>query len=603
MRSPTVVLENLQRKSQDPKYQFERLYRNLYNPDFYLLAYQGLYANKGAMTEGVDRLTLDGTGDKRIAKLISNLKDRSYQPNPARRHYIPKSGGTSKRPLGIPSAEDKLVQEVVRLMLESIYEPSFLHVSHGFRPKRSCHTALSQVQKTYTGVKWFVEGDIKSFFDTIDHHVLVKLLKRRIADEALIDLIWKFLKAGYLEDWTFHSTYSGTPQGSGISPLLANIYLHELDCFMESLKETFDKGKKRNCDANYGRTHSTHQRFRATCTAKWDTMTAIEKKEAAQEAKRLRREFQQYPSLDPMDNHYRRIQYVRYADDFLVGIIGGKKDAEEVKTLIGEFLHSHLKLVLSPEKTLITHASQYARFLGYDINLSSRAITCKTSKGQERVHTNRVRLVVPKEKWMNKLLKYGVLRIQADTKGKERWMPVACTHLMGLEPQAIVASYNAQIRGLYNYYCLANNASVLNKFYYVMEYSMYKTLAGKFNTTMAHIISRFSQNGEFVIPYQTRKGIRYAKFHKGSFAMKKAPMDSTVDWNVSDSIRPQGIYKRFKAGACEMCGKVGSALVIHQVKRLKDLSGLVGWERLMLEKRRKTLVVCEDCHGTIHKTL
>jgi group II intron reverse transcriptase/maturase len=214
MRSPQIVLENLQRQSHKQDYRFERLYRNLYNPDFYLLAYQNLYANKGAMTPGVDGLTLDGTGMERIEALILSLKDHSYQPRPARRQYIPKKSGKGQRPLGIQTANDKLVQEVVRMLLESIFEPTFLKSSHGFRPGRSCHTALSQVQNTFTGVRWFVEGDIKAYFDTIDHHVLVDILRRRIKDEVLISLIWKFLKAGYMENWQYNATHSGTPQGS-----------------------------------------------------------------------------------------------------------------------------------------------------------------------------------------------------------------------------------------------------------------------------------------------------------------------------------------------------------------------------------------------------
>ena len=177
MRSPQNVLGSLSSKACNSNYQYQRLYRNLYNPDFYLLAYQRIQAKQGNMTAGTD--------------------GKTYQPAPARRTYIPKANG-KKRPLGIPSFDDKLVQEVVRMILESIYEPTFLNTSHGFRPKRSCHTALQYVQKNFTGVKWFVEGDIKGCFDHVDHHVLVNILRRRIQDEHFIGLIWKFLKAGYM---------------------------------------------------------------------------------------------------------------------------------------------------------------------------------------------------------------------------------------------------------------------------------------------------------------------------------------------------------------------------------------------------------------------
>lgn len=245
MRSPSTVLENLQKHAKDKKYQYERIYRNLYNPQFYLLAYQNLYANKGSLTAGVDGTTLSGMNMERINRIIESLKDRSYQPSPAKRQYIPKKSGKGLRPLGIPSSDDKLVQEVVRIILESIYEPTFQNTSHGFRPNRSCHTALCLIQNRFTAVNWFVEGDIKGCFDNIDHHKLVEILKRRIKDEAFIDLIWKLLRAGHMEEWMHQQTYSGTPQGSGVSPLLANIYLNELDVFMSEYKDEFDKGDAR----------------------------------------------------------------------------------------------------------------------------------------------------------------------------------------------------------------------------------------------------------------------------------------------------------------------------------------------------------------------
>ena len=172
MRNPIDVLKSLSEKSKNPSYRFERLYRNLYNPEFYLLAYKNIYANNGSMTPGIDGTTIDGMSIQRIAQIITSLKTHSYQPNPARRTYIPKKNSAKKRPLGIPSGDDKLVQEVVRMILESIYEPNFSETSHGFRPQKSCHTALLTIQDTFTGAKWFVEGDIQACFDSFDHHVL-----------------------------------------------------------------------------------------------------------------------------------------------------------------------------------------------------------------------------------------------------------------------------------------------------------------------------------------------------------------------------------------------------------------------------------------------
>ena len=203
MRNPTHVLKSLEEQSQkNREYKFDRIYRNLYNPEFYYEAYKKIATSQGSMTPGTDGLTLDDMSDARINRIIASLKNHSYQPNPARRTYIKKNNDPSKkRPLGIPSTDDKLVQEVVRMILEAIYEPSFSTKSHGFRPKRSCHTALQAVENTFTGVKWVIECDIKACFDSFDHQTLINILRHRIQDEHFIGLMWKFLKAGYMEQW------------------------------------------------------------------------------------------------------------------------------------------------------------------------------------------------------------------------------------------------------------------------------------------------------------------------------------------------------------------------------------------------------------------
>ena len=601
MRSPKTVLENLQRHSLDKSYKYERLYRNLYNHDFYLLAYQNVYANKGAMTPGIDGLTLDGYGNERINNLIDTLKNRSYQPTPARRRYIPKKNG-KMRPLGIPSANDKLVQEVVRMMLESIYEPSFSKYSHGFRPQRSCHTALLQIQHNFTGVKWFVEGDIKAYFDTIDHHVLISILRRRIADESFIDLIWKFLRAGYLENWQYNATFSGTPQGSGISPILANIYLNELDSYMEEYKVEFDRGDARRSNNEYTMRQSRYKRYVDKCKNNWTTMNEEEKANALTEQKRLRKEYQQFPAHAPQDEGYKRIQYVRYADDFLIGIIGSKVDAEKVKADISAFLSTKLKLTMSAEKTLVTHSHDKARFLGYDITVNNDTTTRKTSKGQCRVFMGRVKLYLPHEKWVGKLLDYGVLKIVKDAQGKENWKPLQRDDYMYLEPHEIVAQYNAQIRGIYNYYRLASNVSVLNKFRYVMEYSMYKTFAGKYRITMTKAKLKFQKNGAFSVPYKTKAGERTVVFYNQGFRCMKYAMGEFVDQTPEYARlnRPGELFFRFKSGKCDLCGTHSKDVMVHQVSSLKGLTGKSRWELVMLEKHRKALIVCRDCHKEIH---
>jgi hypothetical protein len=365
-----------------------------------------------------------------------------------------------------------------------------------------------QIQHNFTAVKWFVEGDIKSYFDTIDHHNLVNILRRRIKDESFIELIWKFLRAGYLEQWKYNETFSGIAQGSGISPILANIYLNEFDKFMENYKAKFDKGETR---CRYDKHRIAQNNFSAQCKRMrrhWDEYTEEQKAEALKEKAMRKKEQQKYPLGDQMDKNYKRLQYVRYADDFLIGIIGSKKDAEQVKRDISEYFAQILRLELSEEKTLVTNSKNKARFLGYDVCVSDDTSQKKVKSGKckhkvtMRVHTGVVKLYCPKDKWMGKLLNYGVLRIKKDDHQKEKWKPLERGEYVYLQPYEIVRKYNAQIRGLYNYYRLANNVSVLNKFYYIMEYSMYKTFAAKYRITMTQAKLKYTRNKEFTVPYK-----------------------------------------------------------------------------------------------------
>lgn len=600
MRSPKIILENLQKHSKEDNYKYERLYRNLYNPEFYLQAYQNIYANKGAMTSGIDGMTLDGFGKDVVDNLILQIKNHTYQPNPVKRVYIPKKNG-KKRPLGISSSADKLVQEVIRMILESIYEPTFSKRSHGFRHDKSCHTALQQIQNTFTGIKWFVEGDIKGYFDNINHHILVNILRERIKDEAFIELIWKFLKSGYMEKWEYNATYSGVAQGSGFSPILANLYLDKFDKYIEEYMKTFNKGKTRKVGKDYGRLKGRYQLYNEKCRANWNNMNDQEKQIALKELKRLRKEYLSVFSGEQMDSNYRKLQYTRYCDDFLIGIIGSKEDAIKVKQDIKEFLANKLRLELSDEKTLITSGKDKAKFLSYEITICQDTRTTKTSRGQSRVYFGRVKLYVPKEKWINKLKQYNMLKI-INVKGqKEKWKPLERGELAYLKPNEIVMKYNEQIRGLYNYYKIANNVSVLNKYYYIAEYSMYKTLALKYRITMTKAKLKFTKNGVFSVPYETRTGTKYATFYNGGFTKSKRPMKANEDVipDYAELYKPKELYKRFKKQKCELCGKENIEVKVHQVASLKDLKNKFEWEILMKNKNRKTLIVCNECHRLI----
>lgn len=606
MRNPIIVLKNLSKNSCNKDYLFKRLYRNLYNPEFYLLAYKNIYANKGSMTKGIDNLTLDGMSIYRIQKIIQSLKDHSYQPKPVRREYIPKKNSNKKRPLGIASSDDKLVQEVIKMILESIYEPTFLDNSHGFRPKRSCHTALITIQHTYTGSRWFIEGDIKSCFDSFDHHTLIKLLRKRIKDEYFISLIWKLLKAGYMENWVYNQSYSGAIQGSGASPILANIYLNELDTFITKYKENFDKGKERRLNPEYKKAEGKAYYMRTKYKKIWNTLDENEKLLAKKHVKELKRQIQDIHTTHPQDRKYRRLQYVRYADDFLIGVIGNKKDSLKIKNDIKIFLESELKLSLSDTKTLVTHSNKFARFLGYDITVSRNRKLMKSRNGiKNKLQSYKVKLYVPKDKWVGKLREYNAFKIIKHKDNKEYWRPQSRGELINKENIEIISKYNSEIRGIYNFYCLANNATVLHNFSYVMEYSMYKTFAAKYRKTKTAIIRRFSLNGEFGINYRTKSGIKRAVFYNQGFKRKYIPLPFNADI-LPENIKydhPKSIIGRLKAGMCELCKCKTNQIQMHQVKKLKDLTGIKEWEKVMISIRRKTLALCPSCHTKLHEGL
>ncbi len=604
MRSPQNVLESLSSKACNSNYQYQRLYRNLYNPEFYLTAYQKIQAKQGSMTAGTDGKTVDGMGMKRINALIAKLKDFSYQPSPARRTYIPKANG-KKRPLGIPSFDDKLVQEVVRMILESIYEPTFLNTSHGFRSKRSCHTALQYVQKNFTGVKWFVEGDIKGCFDHVDHHILVNILRRRIQDEHFIGLIWKFLKAGYMEDWVYHNTYSGTPQGSIISPILANIYLNELDVFIAQYAQTFRQGDKRRINPAYKKSLDKRRGKQEWLKRNEYKISQEQKAAVKAEIDEINQYLRTIPYVDPMDDGYKRLVYVRYADDFLIGVIGSKVDAKQVKADVGQFIRQQLHLELSQEKTLITHGSDFAQFLSFQITTSTEQNSTRTKAGYiKRSYTGRIKLYVPKEKWLKRLLSYGALKIQYDKNNgnKEIWEPICRSGLRNLDDLEILNQYNAEIRGLYNYYRIAHNATVLNNFLYVMKYSMYKTFAGKYRTSMRKIIQKYTKNRDFVITYQGKSGEKSVVFYNQG--MRRDTHVNATDPDIIGRARENRNYtslvQRLRGCQCEWCGATDVEIEIHHVKKLKDLSGRAEWERHMIARRRKTMALCHNCHVKLH---
>lgn len=592
---PTIeILEKISENSRNNKEEiFTRLYRYLLRPDLYYVAYKNLYANKGSATKGVNDDTADGFSEEKISKIIALLADETYLPKPVRREYIPKKQNSSKkRPLGIPTFTDKLVQEVLRMILEAVYEPVFFHYSHGFRPGKSCHTALNSLKKEFTGVTWFIEGDIKGCFDNIDHHVLIDIINAKIKDARLIKLIWKFLKAGYIENWQYHATYSGCPQGGIASPILANIYLNELDKFAKKMAEEFYQPRKKVYTVEYNKIAGLITKTRKQLK----TAAGQEKSALLKLQKELRAELRKTPCASKTD---KVMKYIRYADDFIIGIKGDKADCEQMKRQFSEFISQTLKMELSEEKTLITHSSQYARFLGYDIRVRRDNSAKPHGSHVQRTLNNKVELCVP---FADKIIPF-LFRKSVIGQTKDGTMePIARKYLYTCTDLEIVSAFNSELRGICNYYALASNFTRLSYFAYFMEYSCLKTLAGKHESTSRKIVAKYQDGtGNWSVPYKTAKDNKrcgFANFMdcKNTDSFNEVIIDSAV---LHASTRTT-FEDRLSAKVCELCGKTGVPLEIHHVNKVKNLKGKEFWEQMMIAKKRKTLAVCKGCHYKIH---
>jgi group II intron reverse transcriptase/maturase len=568
-------------------------YRQLFQTTLYLRAYGRIYRNAGALTPGTTAETADGMSLVKIRKLIDTVRYERYRWTPVRRTYIPKPNG-KRRPLGIPTWSDKLLQEAIRSILEAYYEPQFSDHSHGFRPQRGCHTALQTVQRTWNGTTWFIEGDIAQCFDRLDHEVLLATLREKIQDNRFLRLIANLLKAGYLEDWKFNATLSGTPQGGVVSPILSNVYLDRLDKFVEqALIPTYNRGNERKTNPAYEVLRSRYKRRKAAGRH--------------EEAQTLFREMRRIPSKALVDPDYRRLRYVRYADDFLLGFIGPRNEAEEIKRHLNEFLHDTLKLELSEEKTLITQArTTAAHFLGYEVVTlkDDRKHTESGARAGARAINGVVGLRVPAEVARRKCTPY--LR-----HGK----PIHRSERLNDSLYSIVQQYQAEYRGIVEFYRLAFNVHRFKRLRWVAEQSLTKTLAGKLKIHVSEVYDRF----QTVV--QTARGTSKVLQILVNRGPDKAPL--VAQWGGIPLARdreavlndqPQPIWnrrtellERLLADKCELCGSQED-VEVHHVRSLKDLqqkgkAELPEWAKTMIARHRKTLVLCWVCHRALHQGL
>src|SRR6516164_548284 len=554
------------------------------------MAYGSIYSNQGAMTPGASEETADGMTEEKIDQIIELMRYERYRFSPARRIYIPKKNG-KLRPLGLPSWSGKLVGEVVRLLLEAYYEPRFSDRSHGFRKGRGCHTALREIREVWKGTTWFIEGDISDCFGSLDHEVMAAVLAEKIHDQRFLRLIRHMLKAGCLEDWEYHDTLSGCPQGGVASPILSNIYLHKLDEFVErELIPRYTRGASRTRNPEYMR--ARHRRENAR--RRGDRATARD----------LTRPMRTLPSVDPMDPGYRRLRYLRYADDHILGFTGPKAEAEQIKAELTRFLRETLRLELNQDKTLISHArTQPARFLGYYIivqHCDTKITRGRRSANGQRSANGRIALRVPPDVIKAKIAPY-----------RRRGKPWHRSRLQNLDAYDIVRIYGAEYRGIVNYYLLAQDVWRLTRLCWYAETSMLKTLAAKHKSSVAKMAARYKAKVitghgprtcfEARLQREGKKDL-VARF--GGIPLRQdrraVIRDPAPAWT---SYPRKELVHRLRKRGCELC-EHGTTVVVHQDAALSQLGrtgpGQPAWAALMAKMRRKTLIVCAACHDYIH---
>jgi group II intron reverse transcriptase/maturase len=417
------------------------------------------------MTKGVSSETLDGISKDWFENISESLLNGRFNFSPSRQVLIPKANGKT-RPLAIASPRQKIVQKAMELILSTIWEPQFTDYNHGFRPNRSVHSALIPIYLHGSNYSWVIQGDITKCFDTIPHKLIRKTIEEQIGDTRFAQLLNKFLNAGVI---TVDSK-KGIPQGGILSPVIANTILHKLDLYIEKVKANFEMGRKRKV---------TYQRLKYIRSRSDDPL----------ERKELMKKIFKTPMVDPMDSNFRRLMYVRYADDFVIFVTGTFNESKHIKNNVKEFIKTHCGLDLNDEKTLITNTREKFTFLGAEIVKLSRTGYLSSAKPgvRRRIHP-RIQVKAPISKLVETLKLNGFIR----TNRLGKHIPCAYTKITNLPHSTILQFYNAKLRGLYNFYSFASNYNKLRYIVYLLQFSCAYTLARKLKINpFTRVFSKF----------------------------------------------------------------------------------------------------------------
>lgn len=611
--------------------------------NIWIIAYKKLAMNKGALTKGPIAETIDGITLKRIEEIKESVLNKTFKWEGVRKIEIPKPGKSTLRPLGIPAFKDKLVQEVLRIILEPIFESSFSDKSHGFRPGRSCHTALRMISRDFKSCIWYIEGDIKKCFDNIDHKLLMEEIRKKVKDKLVLDLIKEGLKAKIYYNNTSTTPTEGTPQGGILSPLLANIMLNKVDQWIENEIKSFDKGDspKKNKE--------------------WTAIQRYADKRKA-EGKDVGKLLRNIPRTDPFDDSYKRMRFIRYADDFLIGIRGPMKDAVEFRTKLQDFLKKELNLELSLEKTKITHISEGVKFLGHVLWRKYVFVKSLQSTGKERKRKITILAIDGDKKKLIKKLMDKKLCHMVDNNIIQS-LPIFS--LIRLPQSEINDKLNQILRGMNEWFKYAGNRRrMISLVAYILRYAAAKTYAAKYklssiaqvfkkgrNDLSRALISKKvplgvtdqlkekwfkSVNG---ISYKSEiKGIMFDKYYKIPHPIKIGLSDKWVPEHITllnkiEELNKEGkpsinkynsqflsyllsesnpdnlinlLSRRLARGIaalnapCSLCGAT-EKVEIHHVRKVSEIQAKTAKERYIKSLNIKQIPLCESCHLDIHK--
>jgi group II intron reverse transcriptase/maturase len=590
-----IAINKLSRK--DSKWIHRDIFRIFYKDDIWIAAYENVKSNKGALTPGSTPETMDGMSLDRLRRLKEKVCSESFAFKTVKLTYITYPDGR-RRPLGLPTANDKVVQEVIRMVLEAIYEPNFSKLSFGFRQGLGCHDALNHVEQKFRWVDYVIEGDIKQAYPTIDHHTLIQILEKRIEDPRFIRLIWKLLGCGVLEEERILYSKTGVPQGSIVSPILANIYYHELDEMVHKIMNDYTTPiaeRKSLKSAEYKSLE--HQISKIRKEMNEFPQQSLERKRLSKQLKSLRNERLQISSLK---NKPIRIEYVRYADDWMIGVGGDESLAKEIKDQLTTFMKNTLKQELHPTKTKITNLRKgNVSFLGYEIFLpSNRPVTAYKGKGVQTIRRGQpmLRFDVPVSKLTKRYAERGYLKLL--TKGCR---PISRSSYTVLEDHVIVSHYRNLWQGIYNYYSGCTNRGRLQYIHYLIHMSCAMTLAHRHRTSSSKIFKKHGKELKIKVPNKNQT-ISFPYRNNWRMSDRRWLKGKKI---LQPTLRYANLISRSSLGLpCIICDSNQEPIEMHHVKHVrKNGERYKGFTQQMALLNRKQVPLCKYCHKKVHSGL